>query len=132
MKRRSPLAPDSSRTFIVLFLTFSPWQMLRSDFLAQFGHVFLLFILKLVLFSSNFFNFDANFFGNQPFLVFRYNFLVYGNSPPGNWHFLPIGNKASRYWDYRSANCTFFYKKCSSLRLLQSPYRFLWFQLQFH
>ncbi len=33
--------------------------MLGSGFLAQFGHVFLRFILILVLFSSNFFNFNA-------------------------------------------------------------------------
>jgi hypothetical protein len=45
--------------------------MLGSGFSVQSGHVFLLFSLKLVLFSPNFFNLDANFFGNWPFLVLR-------------------------------------------------------------
>jgi hypothetical protein len=31
----------------------------------------LLFILQLVLFSSNYFDLGANFFGNWPFLYFR-------------------------------------------------------------
>ncbi len=53
MKRRSPLDPESSRTLIVLFLTYSPELMLRSGFLAQSEHVFLLFSSKLVRFSSH-------------------------------------------------------------------------------
>jgi hypothetical protein len=63
MKRRSPLDPESSRTLIVLFLTYSPELTLGSGFLAQSEHVFLLFSMKLVQFSSNFFDLDANFFG---------------------------------------------------------------------
>jgi hypothetical protein len=70
MKRRSPLDPESSRTLIVLFLTFNPELMLRSGVLAQSEHVFLLFPSKLVQFSSNFFNLATDFFGIRPFLVF--------------------------------------------------------------
>jgi hypothetical protein len=70
MKRRSPLDPESSRTLIVLFLTYSPELMLGSGVLAQSEHVYLLFSIKLVQFSSNFFNLDANFFGIGPFLDF--------------------------------------------------------------
>ncbi len=55
---------------IVLFLTFSLELLLESGFLAKSEHVFLLFSFKLVLFSSNFFDLDANFFDNRPFLVF--------------------------------------------------------------
>jgi hypothetical protein len=70
MKRRSLLDPESSRTLIVLFLTYSPELMLGSGFLAQSERVFLLFSIKLVQFSSNFFNLGANFFGIWPFLIF--------------------------------------------------------------
>jgi hypothetical protein len=70
MKRRSPLDPESSRTLIVLFLTFSPELILGSGILAQSKHVFLLFSSKLVLFSTNFFKLDANFFGIRSFLDF--------------------------------------------------------------
>jgi hypothetical protein len=70
MKRRSPLDPESSRTLIVLFLTYSPELTLGSGVLAQSERVFLLFRIKLVQFSSNFFNLDANFFGIRPFLDF--------------------------------------------------------------
>jgi hypothetical protein len=48
IKRRSSLDPESSRTLIVLFLTFSPELMLGSGVLAQSEHVFLLFSSKLV------------------------------------------------------------------------------------
>ncbi len=94
MKRRSPLDPESSRTLIVLFLTFmgeviadklfkiwifcfslSPKLMLGSGILAQSKHVFLLFGFKLVHFSSNFFNLDTNFIGIGPFLDFWEGFL---------------------------------------------------------
>jgi hypothetical protein len=75
IKRRSPLNPESSRTLIVLFLTFSSELMLGSGFLAQSKRVFLLFSFKLVLFSSNFFDLDANFFDDQPFHVFGERFL---------------------------------------------------------
>jgi hypothetical protein len=44
--------------------------MLGSGILAQSERDFLLFSFKLVLFSSNFFDLDANFFGIQPFLDF--------------------------------------------------------------
>ncbi len=67
MKRRSPLDPESSRTLIVLFLTFSPELTLGSG---QSEHVFLLFSSKLVQFSSNFFDLGANYFGIWPFLNF--------------------------------------------------------------
>ncbi len=70
MKRRSPLDPESSRTLIVLFLTYIAELTLGSDFLAQSGHVFLLFSSKLVWFSSNFFNLGTDFFGIWPFLDF--------------------------------------------------------------
>jgi hypothetical protein len=56
-------------------LTFSPELTLGSGILVQSEHVFLLFSFKLVLFSSNFFDLDANFFGNHPFLVFGERFL---------------------------------------------------------
>jgi hypothetical protein len=69
-EKRSPLDPESSRTIIVLFLTYSPELTLGPGFLAQSEHVFLLFSIKLVQFSSNFFNLDANFFGIRPFLDF--------------------------------------------------------------
>ena len=42
MKRRSPLDPESSRTLIVLFLTFCPELTLGSGVFAQFERVFLL------------------------------------------------------------------------------------------
>ncbi len=70
MKRRSPLDPESSRTLIVLFLTYSPELTLGSGVLVRSEHVFLPFSSKLVQFSSNFFDFDANFYGIQPFLDF--------------------------------------------------------------
>ncbi len=63
------------QSLIVLFLTLSPELPLGSGFLALSEHVFLLFSSRLVLFSSNFFNLDANFFGNWPFLVFGERFL---------------------------------------------------------
>jgi hypothetical protein len=70
IKRRSPLDPESSRTLIVLFLTFSPELILGSGILAWPECVFLLFSSKLVQFSSNFFDLDANIFCIQPFLDF--------------------------------------------------------------
>jgi hypothetical protein len=70
MKRRSPLDPESSRTLIALFLTYSPEPTLGSGVLAQSERVFLLFSIKLVHFSSSFFDLDANFFGIWPFLDF--------------------------------------------------------------
>jgi hypothetical protein len=70
MKRRSPLDPESSRTLIVLFLTYSSELTLGSCALTQSERVLLLFSSKRVQFSSNFFNLDANFFGIQPFLNF--------------------------------------------------------------
>jgi hypothetical protein len=56
-------------------LTFSPELTLGSGFLVQSEHVFFLFSSKVVLFSYNFFDLDANFFGNQPFLFFGGRFL---------------------------------------------------------
>jgi hypothetical protein len=50
MKRRSPLDPESSRTLIVLFLTYSPELTFGSGVLAQSEHVILLFSIKLVQF----------------------------------------------------------------------------------
>jgi hypothetical protein len=44
--------------------------MLGSGLLEQSERVFLLFGSKLVQFSSNFFDLDANFFGIWPFLDF--------------------------------------------------------------
>ncbi len=70
MKRRSPLDPESSRTLIVLFLTYGPELTLGSGALAQSERVFLLFSIKLVQFSSNFFNLDPNLFSIRPFLNF--------------------------------------------------------------
>jgi hypothetical protein len=70
MKRRSPLDQESSRTLIVLFLTYSPELMLGSGFLAQSERVFLLFSIELVQFCSDFFDLDTNFFGIWPFLNF--------------------------------------------------------------
>ncbi len=70
MKRRSPLDPESSRTLIVLFLKYSPELTLGSGVSARSERVFLLFRSKLVQFSSNFFDLDANFFGIWPFLDF--------------------------------------------------------------
>ncbi len=70
MKRRSLLDPESSRTLIVLFLTYSLELVLRSGILARFERVFLLFSIKLVQFSSHFFDLEANFFGIRPLLDF--------------------------------------------------------------
>ncbi len=70
MKRRSPLDPESSKTLIVLFLTYSPELTLGSGVLLQSDRVFLLFSYKLVQFSFNFFDLDAYFFGIWPFLKF--------------------------------------------------------------
>jgi hypothetical protein len=70
MKRSSPVDPESSRTLIVLFLTFSPELTLGSGALGQSERVFLLFSSELVQFSSNFFDLDANFFGIRLFLNF--------------------------------------------------------------
>ncbi len=75
IQRRFPLNPESSRTLIVLFLTFSPELTLGSGFCARSDHVFLLFSFELVQFSSYFFDLDANFYGNRRFLVFREKFL---------------------------------------------------------
>ncbi len=99
IRRRSPLDPESSRTAIVLFLTFSPELTPGSGFLAQSECVLLLFGFKLVLFSSNFFDLDANFFGNRPFLVFGEGFLNPREFSSRNWHFLPFfGKKVSCPW----------------------------------
>jgi hypothetical protein len=65
--------------------------MLRSDFLAQSGHGFLLFGLKLLQFSSYFFDLDANFCANQPFLVFRERLL-------GPWEFSSRILALSDFW----------------------------------
>ncbi len=97
MKRMSPLDPESSRTLIVLFLTYCPELTLGSGVLAQSEHVFLQFSSKLVQFSSNFFDLDANFFGNWPFLDFEKGFLIHGYFPPENWLFLPFGKKTSHF-----------------------------------
>ncbi len=70
IKRGSPLDPESSRTLLVLFLTFSPELTLGSGILAQSERVFFLFSSKLVQCSSNFFDLDANFYGIRPFLDF--------------------------------------------------------------
>jgi hypothetical protein len=70
MKRRSPLDPELSRTLTVLFLTYSQELTLGSGISAQLEHVVLLFSIKLVRLSSNFFDLDANFFGIWPFLNF--------------------------------------------------------------
>ncbi len=70
MKRSSPLDPESSRTLIVLFLTYGSELMLGSGVLAQSECVFLLFSIKLVQVISNFFDLDANFFGIWLFLDF--------------------------------------------------------------
>jgi hypothetical protein len=67
--------------------------------LARAEHVFLLFSFKLVQFSSNFHNLDANFFGVQPFLDFEKGFLIHGYFPLENWLFLPFGEKASHFRD---------------------------------
>jgi hypothetical protein len=75
MKRRSPLDPESSRTLVVLFLTYSPELALGSGVLAQSEHVFVLFSFILVQFSFNFFDFDTNFFGIQPFFNSRERLL---------------------------------------------------------
>jgi hypothetical protein len=56
-------------------LTYSPELTLGSGYLVQSERVFLLFGFKLVLFSSNFFHLDNNFFGKCPLLVFRERFL---------------------------------------------------------
>ena len=70
MKKMSPLDPESSRTLIVLFVTYSPVLTLGSGVLAQSERAFLLFSSKLVQFSSNIFDLDAIFFGIWPFLDF--------------------------------------------------------------
>ncbi len=72
IKRRSPLDPESSRTLIVLFLTFSPELTLESCVLVRSERIFLflLFSFTVVQFCSNFFDLDANFFGIRPFLGF--------------------------------------------------------------
>ncbi len=44
-------------------------------FLARSEHVFLIFSFKLVQYSSNFFDLDADFFGIRPFLNFREGLL---------------------------------------------------------
>jgi hypothetical protein len=97
MKRRSPLDPESSGTLIISFFTYSPELTLGSGVLAQSEHVFLLFSSKLVQFSSNFFDLDANFFGIWPFHDFEKGFLIHGYFPLENWLFLPFGKKASHF-----------------------------------
>jgi hypothetical protein len=52
------------------FLKYSPELTLGSGILGQSERVFLLFSFKLVLFSSIFFDLDANFIGIWPFLDF--------------------------------------------------------------
>jgi hypothetical protein len=49
--------------------------LLGSLFLAHSEHVCLLFSFVLMLFSSNFFDLNVNFFGNQPFFIFGERFL---------------------------------------------------------
>jgi hypothetical protein len=111
MKRRSPLDPESSRTLIVLVLTFSPELTLESDILAQSECAFLLFSSKLVQLSSNFFNLGANFFGIQyPAFFSEKGFLIRGYFPPENWYFLLLGEKASHSCNQRFATCFFFAK----------------------
>jgi hypothetical protein len=98
MKRRSPLDPESSRTLIVLFLTYSPELTLGSGVLAQSEHVFLLLSIKLVQFSSNFFNLGANFCRYPAFFLnFEKGFSICGYFPLENWRFPPFGEKASHF-----------------------------------
>ena len=70
MKRTSPLDPESSRTLIVLFLTYSLELLLKSGSTARSERLFLLFSIKFVLLRYNFFDLVANFFGVRPFLDF--------------------------------------------------------------
>ncbi len=99
MKRRSPLDPESSRTLIALFLTYSPELTLGSGVLAQSERVFLLFNIKLVQFSSNFFDLDANFLSVRPFLDFEKGFLIRGYFPLENRLFPLFDKKASHFQD---------------------------------
>jgi hypothetical protein len=95
--RRSPLDPESSRTHIVLFLIFRPELTLGSGYLAQSERVFLLFIPKLLLFSSNFFDLNADLFSTSLFSFSEKGFLVHENFCPGNWHFPLFGEKAIHF-----------------------------------
>jgi hypothetical protein len=99
MKRRSPLDPESSRTLIVLFLTYSPELTPGSGTTAQSERVFWLFGIKLVQFSSNFFNLDLISLLSYFFLIFEKGFAIRGYFPAKNWLFLPFGEKASHFRD---------------------------------
>jgi hypothetical protein len=81
-------------------LAYSPELTLGSGVLAQSERVFLLFSIKLVKFSSNFFDLDTNFFGIWPFLdFFEKGFSIRGYFPPENQLFPPFGEKASHFRD---------------------------------
>jgi hypothetical protein len=67
---RQRFPPFSKSRISILSVLCSPELMFGSGVLAQSEHVFLLFSTKLVRFSSNFFDLDANFFGIRPFLNF--------------------------------------------------------------
>ncbi len=94
-KRKYLLISESSRTLIVLFLTFSPFLMCRSGMLAQFGHVLACFSIRLVIFSSYSFDVGAKICKICPSLFSEKGFLTRGNFSPETWHFPPYGKKAS-------------------------------------
>ncbi len=99
MKKRFPLDPESSRTLIVLYLTFSPELTLGSGILAQSEHALLLVSSKLVQFSSKFFNLDANFFSIRPFLNFWERFLGPREFSSRKSALSTFGEKASHFRD---------------------------------
>jgi hypothetical protein len=96
-KWRSPLDPESSRTLIVLFLTYGPELTLGSGVLAQSERVFLQFNVKLVRFGSNFFDLGSSVLGL--FSIFEKGFSIRGYFPPENRLFPPFGKKASYFQD---------------------------------
>jgi hypothetical protein len=89
MKRRSPLDPESKLSYF----WHSPEITFGSGILAQSQRIFLLFSIKLVRFSSNFFDLGAN------FLIFEKGLLISGYFSPENWLFSPFGEKASHFRD---------------------------------
>jgi hypothetical protein len=66
---------------------------------AQSECVFLLFGMKLVQFSSNFFDLDAIFLVSGLFLISEKGFAIHGYFSAKNWLFLPFGKKTSYSWD---------------------------------
>jgi hypothetical protein len=84
--------------------------------LAQSERVFLLFSIKLVQFSSNFFDLGANFFGIRPFLDFREGLVDPRVFSSGKLALSAFWREGLSFSEISALQFAFFFlKKCSLL-----------------